>query len=185
VVDRDDAVERRVEDRAAARVALLELDLGLTVPPPLLAVLEHPIDDEPEPREVRLEHDVARARAQRLDRRLLADRAREDHEGDVGAGRVHDRLRLARREPGQVVVAERDVPRPVGERLAQCGRRPHTARSHLVAVPAQLVLDELRVLLGVLDQQQVQRGLGHDGAGHRQGTVWGTVRGGGSFSSTQ
>ena len=107
-------MQSSAESRIAPLRALLscELDLGLAMAPPLLAVGEHAVDDEPEPREVRLEHDVARAGAERLDRRLLADRPGEDHERDVGGGRVHDRLRLARGEAGQVVVAERDVPVP-------------------------------------------------------------------------
>ena len=128
VVDGDHAVEGGVEDRDLARVRLLELELGLAMAAPLLAVGEHAVDHEPEPREVRLEHDVARAGAQRLDRRLLADRSGEDHERDVGGDRVHDRLRLVRGEAGQVVVAERDVPVP-----APRARRAAPAPSRLAA----------------------------------------------------
>ena len=122
VVDRDDAVERGVEDRGLARVALLELELGLAMAAPLLAVGEHAVDDEPEPREVRLEHDVARARAERLDRRLLADRPGEDHERDVG-GRPRSRSPAPRREakPGRLWSLSATSQRPLASASRSAG----------------------------------------------------------------
>ena len=110
-----------------------------------------------QPRQVALHQVILRPRLHRRHRRLLADRPRHDDERHVHRRRANDLQRFRRTELRHVVVGIDDVPRAGLQGLGQVFRVVHAPGLRFVAARPQLLGQQQRVGLRVLDDQGFQR----------------------------
>ena len=156
--DPDDA---RLGETAEAHLAHAKRLLGQLagVTYPRLAQL--PLNGRNEARHPVLHDEVLGARLQRGHGGLLADRARDDDDGDVEVTPADERHGPRRVEGGQRVVRYDDVPRrtPV-ERCAHRVACLDSFEGHVEPAASKLPQDERGVVLGVLDEEYPE-GVGH------------------------
>ena len=103
-----------------------------------------------------LGQEVVGAGAKHLDGVVLVEGPGEDDEGHVGASRPCDGQGGQRVERGHSAVRDDEIPRVVLHRRAHGAGRLDPLVGNLVATPAQLAHDEVRVGLRVLHHQQAQ-----------------------------
>jgi len=154
---------REAPDRLHALRLAIPL-LGALARSPRLDLAQLAHDRGAEPREVVLHDVVARARAHGLHGGLLADRARDDDEGRVDAAGLQQRERFGSAEARQVVIGDHEVPRTARERRLELGRGLDALGRRLVAGAPQLAQQQLRVVRGVLDEEQAQQRRHYAGA---------------------
>ena len=151
-----DALDRVLEDAAVPPLGTMQL-LGhslLLAPHPRL--LERDVHRLPEPREPILDQIVGRPAPHRLDGRLLADGARDDDEGHLGAMRVQQLEGAQTIELRQVEIGEDDIER-ASERIQEGGFRVDPTPLGREAGSLQLAQQQLRVERIVFDEQDAQR----------------------------
>ena len=131
-----------------------------------LGVTQLPLDGRDQPPEIALGEEILRARLHRLDRDVLADRARDEDEGRIGIARAQQGEGRRPAECRHAVVADHEIPRMT----IQCGR--HGGRGvnplvcRLVARLLQLPQQQSGVVFGVFRDQHPQR------HAHRQAPWW-------------
>ena len=149
-----------VEREPHAILGFAERDFRRPPPPPLRRLLQLARHRRQQPRQPVLGHEVARARAHRVDRRLLIDRAGDDDARQVEAALGQHPQRIHRRERRQREVADQQVPLARPERPAKRLDGVDAQVVDDVALAGQLEQDERGIVLGVFDHQHPQR-LGH------------------------
>jgi hypothetical protein len=110
--------------------------------------------------QIRLEDVIARPRVQRADRRLFADGARYENEGDVGHDATRKRQRRQAVEMRHREIGDDGVGTKLGDGGAHCVLGLHHPARGGDTRPAQLVHLELDVSGDVLDDQKPQRRFG-------------------------
>ncbi len=125
--------------------------------PPQLGVVALTFDRRRQPDQVVLEHVVVGARPHRLDRRVLADGARDDDECAVDAARLDRLQRVGRTEVGHRVIADDRVPLGVGDGGVERRRILHLMRFDPIARALELAHDQQYVVFRVLDEEDSKR----------------------------
>jgi hypothetical protein len=95
----------------------------------------------------------------RRDRRGFADAAGDDDEGQIQFAGLQNLECLRRAELRQIVVREDDVPRFLTQGAVHSIAGFHALRNDVVTTLADVARNHLGVELGVLDDQNTQRGL--------------------------
>jgi len=116
--------------------------------PPLLLASTSP------QRKAILEQVVIDAGLHCRDGSLIADRSRNEQEGDVATVGAEGGDRLLQARTRQVEVADHEVPLATLQLVAHRCRRQHPGDLDVVAATADLALDQDGVVFFVLDQQQ-------------------------------
>ncbi len=109
------------------------------------------LDGERQARQISLENVVMRARLHRGDGPRFADRSRDENERDVLSAGVEIGERPQPAVRGKRIVGDDDVPFPRRERPPELLLGLDAGARGLEPASSQLVLDERRVVVGVLD----------------------------------
>ncbi len=114
-----------------------------------------------EPRTIVLHDVIDRSPVQRLDGPLLADRRRDEDEGNVGRARANDLERPDAVEAREAVVGENEVRPELRQRRAQRGLGVDPQRFRGEPALAKVAREQLGVLHDVLDQQHANGARSH------------------------
>jgi hypothetical protein len=164
-----DAHQRPIDAREHLQHAreACEALLGQAAGAPQECIFQRALHGGHEPLGIGLQYVVGRAALQGLDRALLADRAGEKDEGNVGRHLAGDGERGHAVELRQAEIRQDDVREHRGERGAHLPLVHHTLMGADVAGLLETPDGELGVGLGILDEQHAQfarcRGSGHVG----------------------
>ena len=101
--------------------------------------------------------EIAGARAHGTDRVLLAARAGDDDEGQVGIEQLDQLQRFVATEAGHVVVGNDDVPVMGDQGGAEIWTGVDARDVWLESLTLQFALEQLRVVVGIFDHQDGNR----------------------------
>ena len=103
-------------------------------------------------------HDViVRPGLHGLDRDIFADGARHEDERQIPVASPQERQRIASAEPRHREIRDHHVPRLPTQRGGQPGCRLDALPGWIEASPPQLAHQQRRVVVGILDDQDVER----------------------------
>ena len=125
VVNRNDGIERGIQDRVFPRLIFALHLLNLLTLPAELRRPQLAFDDRDQTRQIVFEDVILRAGVEHRHRVFVLDCSRQDDKGKVRSSLFHQRQSVLDAESGHRIVREGDIPGPLRERSAQRFDRVH------------------------------------------------------------